>query len=78
AIAGEFNDWSPDTHRMVRNTSLGVWELCLKLPGGRQRYRLVIDGVWCADPYNDTCEPNPFGEANSVVDVGRAAATVSA
>jgi hypothetical protein len=39
---------------------------------------LVIDGVWGADPYNDHCEPNPFGEANSVVDVGRAAATVSA
>jgi chromosome partitioning protein len=78
AIAGEFNDWSAESHRMVRNPTMGVWELCLRLPAGRQRYRLVIDGVWGADPYNDHCEPNPFGEANSVVDVGRAAATVSA
>jgi chromosome partitioning protein len=70
AIAGNFNGWSGTTHPMKANLDLGVWELCLKLPPGKVQYRLVIDGQWCTDPYNDTCEPNPFGETNSVVTVG--------
>lgn len=70
SIAGDFNDWNGTSHVMKRNTSLGVFELCLKLPPGRHRYRLVIDGQWTADPYNDTSEPNPFGEHNSILQVG--------
>lgn len=70
AIAGTFNDWSPAAHVMRRNEAMGVHELCLKLPPGRVNYRLVIDDQWTADPYNNTCEPNPFGEANSTILVG--------
>jgi chromosome partitioning protein len=70
AIAGNFNEWSGTSHPMKANHDLGVWELCLKLPPGKLFYRLVIDGQWCTDPYNDTCEPNPFGETNSAFVVG--------
>ncbi|MDI1289790.1 MAG: AAA family ATPase [bacterium] len=70
SIAGDFNDWNATSHVMKRNTSLGVFELCLKLPQGRHRYRLVIDGQWTADPYNDVSELNPFGEHNSILNVG--------
>lgn len=69
SIAGTFNDWSATTHPMRRNPSLGVYELCLRLPPGRFRYRLVVDGVWTADPYNNQCEPNPFGETDSILTV---------
>ncbi len=69
-IAGSFNNWSGASHPMKKNPALGVFELCLKLPPGKVMYRLVIDGQWTADPHNNHCEPNPFGDANSVVQVG--------
>ncbi len=47
----------------------GVWQTQLKLPAGRYRYRLVVDGQWQQDPYNELTEINPFGEYNSVVEI---------
>ena len=41
----------------------------LSLDPGRYRYRLVVDGRWQQDPYNETVETNEFGEYNSVVEV---------
>ncbi len=76
AVAGDFNGWSTVSHRMRRNDELGVFELCVPLAPGRHRYRLIIDGRWCADPFNDATEPNPFGELNSVADVGRLPAAI--
>jgi chromosome partitioning protein len=64
AVAGDFTGWMPIP--MKRNDQLGVYELCLPLPAGRRNYRLVIDGRWTADPFNDHSEPNPFGELNSI------------
>lgn len=71
-VAGDFNGWSATAHPMTRNESLGVHELRVDLPPGKHRYRLVIDGQWSADPFNTEFELNPFGEANSVVQVGPA------
>ena len=70
AIAGTFNNWSPTTHILKPNADLGVFELCLPLSKGRHMYRLVVDGVWVADPYNDVAEPNGFGEVNCIVQIG--------
>lgn len=66
-IAGDFNNWTAIP--MKRNEALGVFELCLSLRPGRIRYRLLVDGRWSSDPFNDTTEPNPFGELNSVVEI---------
>jgi len=71
AVAGTFNNWSTTTHVMQRNDQYGVFEMCVPLPAGKHYYRLVIDGVWTADPYNNNCEVNPYGEANSVFMVGQ-------
>ncbi len=68
-IAGTWNNWSPEIHQMKRNDALGVYELCLRLEPGRHQYRLVLDGQWTADPHNDQAELNPFGEANSIIEV---------
>jgi hypothetical protein len=65
-IAGDFNNWSPISHRLRPNTAAGVHELCIPLPTGRRLYRLVVDGRWSADPFNPIIETNPFGEPNSV------------
>ncbi len=69
SIAGDFNNWSPDTNPMRKNKRLDAWEVCLPLENGRYRYRLIIDGKWQSDPHNSYVETNPFGELNSIVEI---------
>ena len=68
-VAGEFNGWSSSAHVMRRNEALGVYEVCVALPAGEWQYRLVVDGVWIADPYNPRTVQNPYGNRNSIVEV---------
>lgn len=70
SIAGDFNDWDPTATPMKRDEGLGVWRACVPVPPGRYHYRLVIDGLWVKDPYNNWVESNPVGELNSVVEIG--------
>jgi len=69
-IAGEFNDWSLETHPMKRLKD-GSFSLTLSLkPGCSTCFRYVLDGnVWVNDPAPDQYAPNEFGEKNSVVNV---------
>lgn len=67
-LAGDFNDWMPHTTPM-RRIADGEFEARLKLPRGRYRYRLVVDGRWLHDRFNPTVETNEYGELNSVVEV---------
>lgn len=69
-VAGDFNDWNPTATPMNRDESLGVWQVCVPVPPGRYQYRLVIDGAWVKDPYNTRVETDPFGELNSVIEIG--------
>jgi len=68
-IAGDFNNWQPTKTQMQKVGDSGVWQTKLKLPAGKYRYRLVVDGQWQQDPYNELTETNPFGGFNSVVEV---------
>ncbi len=68
-IAGDFNNWQPAATTMQRVGDSGVWQLKMKLPQGTYRYRLVVDGQWQQDPYNERTELNPYGEYNSLLDV---------
>jgi chromosome partitioning protein len=77
AVAGPFNQWSSTMHQMRRNEALGVFELCIPLGPGRHHYRLVVDGQWTVDPFNDASESNPYGELNSVVEVAGSAVVVT-
>jgi len=67
-IAGDFNDWMPHTTPMRRLPD-GDFEARLKLPRGRYRYRLVVDGRWSHDLFNPAIETNEYGELNSVVEI---------
>lgn len=69
AVAGDFNGWSATASLLKRNEQLGVYELCIGMRPGRYRYRLVIDGRWAADPFNNNSEPNEFNELNSIIEV---------
>jgi len=67
-IAGDFNDWMPHTTPMRRLPD-GDFEARLKLPKGKYRYRLVVDGRWSHDVFNPAIETNEYGELNSVVEI---------
>jgi len=68
-IAGDFNNWQPDRNPMERVGESGVWQTKIRLPQGKYRYRLVVDGQWQQDPYNEQVEMNPYGEYNSIVEL---------
>ena len=68
-VAGDFNNWLPGKTPMQKVGDSGVWQTKIKLPEGKYRYRLVVDGQWQQDPYNELTELNPFGGFNSVVEV---------
>ena len=68
-IAGDFNNWQPEQTPMQKVGESGVWQTEMNLLPGRYRYRLVVDGQWQQDPYNELTELNPFGGFNSVVEV---------
>jgi chromosome partitioning protein len=68
-VAGDFNNWQPSKSPLQKVGTSGVWQTKIKLPTGKYRYRLVVDGQWQQDPYNEATELNPFGGLNSVVEV---------
>lgn len=71
-VVGSFNAWTTGRHVLRANASLGVHELSIALGTGRHSYRLVVDGQWRIDPYNERTEPNPFGGENNVLIAGYA------
>ncbi len=68
-VAGDFNNWQPEQTPMLKVGDSGVWQTEMNLSPGRYRYRLVVDGQWQQDPYNELTELNPFGGFNSVIEV---------
>ena len=68
-IAGDFNNWQPEQTPLTKIGDNGVWQIKLPMTRGKYRYRLVVDGQWQQDPYNETTELNPYGELNSVLEV---------
>ena len=67
-IAGDFNGWVPEETNLEKIGESGVWQTKLKLSPGKYHYRLVVDGKWQQDPYNEKVELNPYGDFNSVVE----------
>ncbi|MBL7106117.1 MAG: AAA family ATPase [Phycisphaerae bacterium] len=68
-IAGDFNNWVPEETGLEKAGKSGIWQTKLKLSPGKYRYRLVVDGKWQQDPYNEKVEMNPYGDFNSIVEV---------
>ncbi|MHC4131122.1 MAG: AAA family ATPase [Planctomycetota bacterium] len=68
-VAGDFNNWQPTEMPMEKVGHSGVWQTKINLPPGKYQYRLVVDGSWQQDPYNENTILNPYGEYNSVLEV---------
>jgi 1,4-alpha-glucan branching enzyme len=67
-LAGSFNEWKPDGHKMEGPDKAGAYSTTMKLKAGVHEYKFVIDGkTWRADPGN----PDFGGDyANSVLRIG--------
>jgi 1,4-alpha-glucan branching enzyme len=68
-VAGSFNDWNPNRHRLEDATGTGDYRATLGLKPGRFEYKFVSDGVWCVDPECPDWARNNYGSLNSVLTV---------
>ena len=67
-LAGTFNDWRPESSRMIPLGN-GRWAKDLALAPGVYEYRIVVDGSWKPDPGADHAVLNGYGERNSLLTV---------
>lgn len=69
SVVGDFNDWTPGTHRFVRRSNQ-TYSTNVTLPAnGRYAFRYYSeeDG-WVNEDEADDFEPNEFGTTNCVVE----------
>jgi hypothetical protein len=64
-LAGDFNNWSPNTFAMKKEGN--EWVLRVHLSPGKQQYKFVVDGQWILDPGNKLWEQNEHHTGNSVL-----------
>ncbi|MCZ6836635.1 MAG: isoamylase early set domain-containing protein [Planctomycetota bacterium] len=67
SVAGDFNGWSPGVTMLKLREDSGVFQALVDMPPGKYQYRIVIDGKWQADRYNEEMQLNAYGEPNSVI-----------
>lgn len=64
-LAGDFNNWSPNTFVMQKEGD--EWVLKVNLLPGKHLYKFVVDGNWIIDPANKQWEQNEYSTGNSVL-----------
>lgn len=64
-LAGEFNNWSPNSFVMQRVGDEWIFEV--HLDPGKHLYKFVVDGEWILDPANQLWEQNEHNTGNSVL-----------
>lgn len=71
SVAGSFNDWNKDRHKMDGPDANGNFTASIKMNAGQYQYKFVVNGEqWILDPQNPNRE-GPF--SNTVVRVRKAA-----
>ncbi|GJM32730.1 MAG: hypothetical protein DHS20C18_17310 [Saprospiraceae bacterium] len=64
-LAGSFNNWNENDHKMQRQD--GAWTTALELAAGKHYYKFIVDGKWIVDPVNTLQERDREGNLNSVL-----------
>ena len=64
-LAGDLNDWTPNSLRMKREGN--AWVVNVHLSVGKHLYKFVVDGNWITDPANRLWEDNEYGTGNSII-----------
>jgi 1,4-alpha-glucan branching enzyme len=65
-LAGDFNNWDPNSHPMEKDEE-GFWKVGLRLAPGRYEYKLLVDGHWWEDVGEAKSVRNPFGTLNKLL-----------
>lgn len=68
-VAGEFNGWSSTRDRFLFDERTKTWQTTVQMPPGRYLYRLVVDGLWQTDMYNEHTAHAGDGTRYSVLTV---------
>jgi chromosome partitioning protein len=68
-IAGDFNNWVPES--LYRNDLHGksVWHKAISLKPGAYAYKYLLNGSWISDPGNDNTIDDHRGGKNSLIQV---------
>jgi hypothetical protein len=70
-LAGEGGDGLGGGENMVKvDSDSDLWQKVLMIKPGVYRYKFIVNGEWLADPSNPALEPTPYGNMNSVIEVG--------
>ncbi|ANE52194.1 hypothetical protein SY85_18555 [Flavisolibacter tropicus] len=64
-LAGDFNDWSPNTLALQKQGD--KWVVPVHLSAGKHLYKFIVDGQWILDPVNKLWEQNREGTGNSII-----------
>jgi Glycogen recognition site of AMP-activated protein kinase len=64
-LAGDFNDWTPNSLAMKKED--GEWVFSVYLPQGKHMYKFIVDDKWIIDPGNKLWEQNEYDTGNSVL-----------
>jgi AMP-activated protein kinase-like protein len=64
-LAGDFNDWTPNSLKMRREGN--AWVFPVYLTVGKHLYKFVVDGRWIRDPANPLWEENDEHTGNSII-----------
>jgi 1,4-alpha-glucan branching enzyme len=68
ALVGDFNDWDPSAHPMIRQPD-GQWAAGLELNHGYHQYLFLVDGAPVLDPNASGKTRNEHNEPVSLVAV---------
>jgi len=63
-LAGDFTNWLPVR---MRKAKAGAFAVTVPLSEGTHEYKFIVDGRWMIDPDNASSAANPYGTANSLV-----------
>ncbi|OGS20440.1 MAG: hypothetical protein A2252_10405 [Elusimicrobia bacterium RIFOXYA2_FULL_39_19] len=67
SLAGDFNKWNVDAHKLAKNGN--AWYVEVKLKPGRYQYMFVIDGnKWVPDETAMEYVYDGFNQKNSIID----------
>ncbi len=69
SVVGDWNEWSPESDRLLDRDGDGVWEGTVRLQRLREyRYQFLIDGEqWIPDPQAPVSIDDGFGGRSSVL-----------
>jgi Glycogen recognition site of AMP-activated protein kinase len=64
-LAGDFNDWTPNSLAMKKEGD--EWVFAVHLSRGKHLYKFIVDDKWIIDPGNKFWEQNEYDSGNSVL-----------